>query len=74
MGCCNQSRLVHERTCLACQFHCDLNPWCNPGSIGPIFTAARYATLNNFILFFGDVMTADEAVGRLVPSRARMSA
>jgi ureidoacrylate peracid hydrolase len=32
------------------------------------------ATLNNFILFFGDVMTADEAVGRLVPARARMSA
>jgi ureidoacrylate peracid hydrolase len=32
------------------------------------------ATLNNFILFFGDVMTGDEAVGRLVPARARMSA
>jgi ureidoacrylate peracid hydrolase len=32
------------------------------------------ATLNNFILFFGDVMTADEVVGRLVPARARMSA
>jgi ureidoacrylate peracid hydrolase len=32
------------------------------------------ATLNNFMLFFGDVMTADEAVGRLVPARTRMSA
>ena len=32
------------------------------------------ATLNNFILFFGDVMTADEGVGRLVPARAHMSA
>jgi ureidoacrylate peracid hydrolase len=32
------------------------------------------ATLNNFFLFFGDVMTADEVIGRLVPRRARQSA
>ena len=29
------------------------------------------ATLNNFMLFFGDVMTADEAIGRLVPAKDR---
>jgi ureidoacrylate peracid hydrolase len=27
------------------------------------------ATLNNFMLFFGDVMTADEAIARLVPAK-----
>jgi ureidoacrylate peracid hydrolase len=32
------------------------------------------ATLNNFALFFGDVMTTDEAVGRLVPARSRKTA
>ena len=32
------------------------------------------ATLNNFMLFFGDVMTADEAIARLVPARSRKSA
>jgi ureidoacrylate peracid hydrolase len=32
------------------------------------------ATLNNFILFFGDVMTADEAIGRLVRAKNRKSA
>jgi ureidoacrylate peracid hydrolase len=32
------------------------------------------ATLNNFMLFFGDVMTADEAIGRLVPVAGRKSA
>jgi len=32
------------------------------------------ATLNNFMLFFGDVMTADEAIGRLVPAKSRKSA
>ena len=32
------------------------------------------ATLNNFLLFFGDVMTADEAIGRLVPAKGRRSA
>jgi ureidoacrylate peracid hydrolase len=32
------------------------------------------ATLNNFMLFFGDVMTADEAIGRLVPAKDRKSA
>jgi len=32
------------------------------------------ATLNNFILFFGDVMTADEAIGRLLLAVERRSA
>ncbi len=32
------------------------------------------ATLNNFFLFFGDVMTADEVTDRLVPAQARRSA
>ena len=32
------------------------------------------ATLNSFLLFFGDVMTADEAVCRLVPVASRKSA
>jgi ureidoacrylate peracid hydrolase len=32
------------------------------------------ATLNSFLLFFGDVMTADEAVGRLLPVASRKSA
>lgn len=32
------------------------------------------ATLNNFMLFFGDVMTADEAIGRLVRAKNRNSA
>jgi len=32
------------------------------------------ATLNNFMLFFGDVMTADEAIVRLVPAKSRKSA
>jgi isochorismate hydrolase len=31
------------------------------------------ATLNSFLLFFGDVMTADEAVCRLVPVASRKS-
>jgi ureidoacrylate peracid hydrolase len=32
------------------------------------------ATLNNFMLFFGDVMTADEAIGKLAPARNRRTA
>jgi len=32
------------------------------------------ATLNSFMLFFGDVMTADEAIGRLVPVASRKRA
>jgi ureidoacrylate peracid hydrolase len=32
------------------------------------------ATLNSFLLFFGDVMTADEAIGRLLPVASRKSA
>jgi ureidoacrylate peracid hydrolase len=32
------------------------------------------ATLNNFMLFFGDVMTADEATGMLVAARSRKTA
>jgi ureidoacrylate peracid hydrolase len=32
------------------------------------------ATLDNFMLFFGDVMTADEAIGRLVPAKNRKRA
>jgi ureidoacrylate peracid hydrolase len=32
------------------------------------------ATLNNFLLFFGDVMTTDEAIRRLVPAKGRKSA
>jgi ureidoacrylate peracid hydrolase len=32
------------------------------------------ASLNNFLLFFGNVMTADEAIGRLVPAKSRKSA
>jgi len=32
------------------------------------------ATLNNFALFFGDVMTAGEAVSKLVPSKERKTA
>ena len=32
------------------------------------------ATLNNFMLFFGDVMTVDEAISRLVSARGRKTA
>jgi len=32
------------------------------------------ATLNSFMLFFGDVMTADEAIDRLVAVKSRKSA
>jgi ureidoacrylate peracid hydrolase len=32
------------------------------------------ATLNNFLLFFGDVMTTNDAIARLVPVAARKSA
>jgi ureidoacrylate peracid hydrolase len=32
------------------------------------------ATLDNFMLFFGDVMTAEEVIGRLVPAKDRKSA
>jgi ureidoacrylate peracid hydrolase len=32
------------------------------------------ATLNNFLLYFGDVMTTDEAISRLVAVRGRMRA
>jgi ureidoacrylate peracid hydrolase len=32
------------------------------------------ATLNNFLLFFGDVMSTDDAIARLVPVAARKSA
>ena len=32
------------------------------------------ATLNNFALFFGDVMTSDEAIARLLPAQNRKSA
>jgi len=32
------------------------------------------ATLNSFMLFFGDVMTADDAIGRLTPVESRKSA
>jgi ureidoacrylate peracid hydrolase len=32
------------------------------------------ATLNNFMLFFGDVMTVDEAIARLVPAKSRKRA
>ena len=35
---------------------------------------AHAATLNNFALFFGDVMTSDEAVARLVPAQSRKRA
>jgi len=31
--------------------------------------AAHAATLDNFALYFGDVMTTDETIGRLVPAR-----
>jgi ureidoacrylate peracid hydrolase len=32
------------------------------------------ATLNNFAIFFGDVLTTDDVIGRLLPSSARRSA
>jgi ureidoacrylate peracid hydrolase len=32
------------------------------------------ATLNSFMLYFGDVMTADDAIGRLTPVESRKSA
>ena len=32
------------------------------------------ASLNNFLIFFGDVMTTDEAIGRLVPVQQRKTA
>ncbi len=32
------------------------------------------ATLDNFMLFFGDVMTADEVIGRLARAKSRKSA
>jgi ureidoacrylate peracid hydrolase len=32
------------------------------------------ATLNSFLLFFGDVMTTDEAIAKLVPAMSRKSA
>jgi len=39
------------------------------------WTDAEHATtLDNFMLFFGDVMTADEAIDRLVPAKSRRTA
>jgi ureidoacrylate peracid hydrolase len=39
------------------------------------FTDEEHAnTLNNFLLFFGDVLTTDEVVARLVPVKTRRSA
>jgi len=35
---------------------------------------AHAAALNNFIVYFGDVMTADDAIARLVPAEKRQSA
>src|SRR5262249_6667717 len=35
---------------------------------------AHAATLNNFAVFFGDVMTADEAISRLLPAQNRKTA
>jgi ureidoacrylate peracid hydrolase len=32
------------------------------------------ATLNNFAVFFGDVMTVGEAIGRLAPAQSRKTA
>ena len=32
------------------------------------------AALNNFLMFFGDVLTTDEMIARLVPAEARQSA
>ena len=32
------------------------------------------ASLNNFVVYFGDVMTADDAIARLVPAEKRQSA
>jgi ureidoacrylate peracid hydrolase len=32
------------------------------------------ASLNNFLIFFGDVMTTDEAAARLVPAEQRKTA
>jgi ureidoacrylate peracid hydrolase len=32
------------------------------------------ATLNSFMIFFGDVMSTDEAIARLVPAAQRKSA
>jgi ureidoacrylate peracid hydrolase len=32
------------------------------------------ATLNSFLMFFGDVMTVDEAISRLLPVASRKSA
>lgn len=32
------------------------------------------ASLNNFLVFFGDVLTTDEVIDRLVPAKARQSA
>ena len=39
------------------------------------FTDEEHATtLNNFLMFFGDVLSTDEVVGRLEPVEARRSA
>jgi ureidoacrylate peracid hydrolase len=39
------------------------------------FTDEEHATtLNNILSFFGDVLTTDEAIARLVPAEARRSA
>jgi ureidoacrylate peracid hydrolase len=39
------------------------------------FTDAEHAAaLNNFLMFFGDVLTTDEILARLVPAEARQSA
>jgi len=32
------------------------------------------ASLNNFLIFFGDVLSTDETLARLVPAEARQSA
>ena len=38
------------------------------------FRSFLLASLNNFLIFFGDVMTTDEAIGRLVPVMQRKTA
>jgi ureidoacrylate peracid hydrolase len=32
------------------------------------------ASLNNFVIYFGDVLTTDDVISRLVPAQARQSA
>jgi ureidoacrylate peracid hydrolase len=44
-----------------------------PDGNGSLTEEEHPASLNNFLVFFGDVLSTDEVIGRLAPMEARHS-